>query len=273
MSLVTVLRIIVLITTISWGDSLVPLPAGSSQQTPFQVNKLTLELVEKFRQQMARGFPLLDLPVLAPFTWKELHINDFDNNILQYAHGESFPSNYFIASVFSNRLSAKLKDGITRGLDVFDVTALNVQISDRKLDFHLTFPSLQTNGRYVAKGQLAGFVPFDRSGKCSLQLRGLTMHGTVVFDLWRRYLFVRDVRVSFAVKSSQVEFENVMLLPWNTFLFNRIVSGQIPEYLRSNRNAIAMKIRTKIRSKLNEILWKYDIQDIIRIINATVSTG
>lgn len=99
------------------------------------------------------------------------------------------------------------------------------------------------------------------------------MHGTVVFDLWRRYLFVRDVRISFAVKSSQVEFENVMLLPWNTFLFNRIVSGQIPEYLRSNRNAIAMKIRTKIRSKLNEILWKYDVPDIIRIINATVSTG
>ncbi|XP_040152682.1 uncharacterized protein LOC120894263 [Anopheles arabiensis] len=249
----TVLRIIVLITTISWADSLVALPAGSSQQTPFQVNKLTLELVEKFRQQMARGFPLLDLPVLAPFTWKKLHINDFDNNIL--------------------RLSAKLNDGITRGLDVFDVTALNVQISDRKLDFQLTFPSLQTNGRYAAKGQLAGFVPFDRSGKCSLQLRGLTMHGTVVFDLWRRYLFVRDVRISFAVKSSQVEFENVMLLPWNTFLFNRIVSGQIPEYLRSNRNAIAMKIRTKIRSKLNEILWKYDLPDIIRIINATVSTG
>ncbi|EDO63262.1 AGAP001353-PA [Anopheles gambiae str. PEST] len=253
MSLVTVLRIIVLITTISWADSLVPLPAGSSQQTPFQVNKVTLELVEKFRQQMARGFPLLDLPVLAPFTWKELHINDFDDNIL--------------------RLSAKLKDGITRGLDVFDVTALNVQISDRKLDFQLTFPSLQTNGRYEAKGQLAGFVPFDRSGKCLWQLRGLTMHGTVVFDLWRRYLFVRDVRISFAVKSSQVEFENVMLLPWNTFLFNRIVSGQIPEYLRSNRNAIAMKIRTKIRSKLNEILWKYDVPDIIRIINATVSTG
>uniref|UniRef100_A0A182U5K6 Uncharacterized protein n=1 Tax=Anopheles melas TaxID=34690 RepID=A0A182U5K6_9DIPT len=131
-------------------------------------------------------------------------------------------------------------------MDVFDVTALNVQISDRQLDFQLTFPSLQTNGRYEAKGQLAGFVPFDRSGKCSLQLR---------------------------VKSSQVEFENVMLLPWNTFLFNRIVSEQIPEYLRSNHNAIAMKIRTKIRSKLNEILWKYDVQDIIRIINATVSIG
>ena len=120
-------------------------------------------------------FSLLDLPVLAPFTWKELHINDFNNNILRYLHGESFPSNHFIASVFSNRLSAKLKDGITRGLDVFDVTALNVQISDRKLDFG---PELDrkletgTNGRYEAKGQLAGFVPFDRSGKCSLQLRG-----------------------------------------------------------------------------------------------------
>uniref|UniRef100_A0A4Y0BSY3 Uncharacterized protein n=1 Tax=Anopheles funestus TaxID=62324 RepID=A0A4Y0BSY3_ANOFN len=93
---------------------------------------------------MADGFPQLDLPVLAPFAWKELHVKDFNNNML--------------------RFNAELKDGITRGLNQFNITSLNVHIPSRKLDFKLTFPSVQTIGRYVAKGQLAGFVPFDRSG-------------------------------------------------------------------------------------------------------------
>ncbi|XP_035890553.1 uncharacterized protein LOC118502432 [Anopheles stephensi] len=153
------------------------------------------QLVENFRLGMADGFPQLNLPVLAPYAWKGLHIKDFDSGML--------------------RLNAELKDGITRGLNQFNITNLNIEIPSRKLDFQLIFPSVQTVGRYVAKGQLAGFVPFDRSGKYSLQL---------------------------------------------------YVSGQVPEYLRNNRNSIALQIRATVKPKLNEILWRYDVEDLFKMM-------
>uniref|UniRef100_A0A1Y9H2A5 Uncharacterized protein n=1 Tax=Anopheles dirus TaxID=7168 RepID=A0A1Y9H2A5_9DIPT len=210
--------------------------------TPHDYKKVLLELIETFRREMAHGFPQQQIPALDPFAWKRFHVGMSNDNTIKF--------------------NAVLMDGTTRGLSLFKIHDLDVQIQKQLVNFHVVFPSVKTDGRYAAKGELAGFVPFDRAGKYSLQLSALALQGSIRYGQWKNRFYIRNITAIPFVKSALVNLDKSS--PWKAYLLNRIVSKQIPAYLRNNRHSIAKQIESTVKPKLNEILFNYGINNILQ---------
>uniref|UniRef100_A0A1Y9H297 Hemolymph juvenile hormone binding protein n=1 Tax=Anopheles dirus TaxID=7168 RepID=A0A1Y9H297_9DIPT len=216
------------------------------------LNEMVIEFLENFKKSMVCPNPDLGLPVLAPFELDHFEV-DVDQKGLKF--------------------KGEVNGVVVDGLNEFEIKNIDIKMLKLQVDFEFYFAAIRTKGKYKAKGKALGLFPFNRSGKFRFDVKGLTVKGSVKVALKGDKVQVRDLIITPTIKSVKSDLRNVFLLPFNTFIFNRIVEGVVPGMINDNQDDITQSIEENLKPAINAALGELSLQDLIDMVSGDGGSG
>ncbi|XP_076336548.1 uncharacterized protein LOC143239406 [Tachypleus tridentatus] len=202
------------------------------------------KLIGNFRVLMRTGSDVLHLPVLDPLKLPNKDINK--NN-----HG--------------TRIRANLKNLRINGLSQIQITTIQADIQNLKLELGLLIPNLSVTGTYFLQGIVAKLFPLNGNGKFQVTATNAKIYGAAVLILTPDGIIQLDnVDLDIDFRAISVNFNNLLGGgPFGSFL-NKLMSSFGHSIFNAFKGRLIEKLETSLKRSVNRDLAKVKFAEIIK---------
>ncbi|XP_055603653.1 uncharacterized protein LOC129751908 [Uranotaenia lowii] len=244
-------RISLLVLCLGGISSAASVPTTLEEARADTINDLVIGFIEQFKQIMPCGIPDLGVPVLVPFELEHTEFGFEQSGLLQ--------------------VETELNDIFVDDLNNFDIVKIDVKLLQLQVDFGFFFHSIKSTGQYKAKGTVLGLIPFNRGGKFAFNVNGLSLEGSIKIGIEGENVFIKEFKLRPIVNSVDSKFENVFILPLNTFIFNKVVEAVIPNFLRDNQEQVTQFLEDALVPQVNGLLGEFTLDDLMGMVTGNSS--
>ncbi|XP_013788960.1 uncharacterized protein LOC106472839 [Limulus polyphemus] len=202
------------------------------------------KIIGNFRVLMRTGSDELHLPVLDPLKLPNKNINK--NN-----HG--------------TRIRAQLKNLKISGLSQIQISTLQADVRNLKLELGLLIPNLSVTGTYFLDGIVARLFPLNGNGKFQVTATNAKIYGAAVLILTSGGTIQLDnVDLDIDFRAIGVRFDNLLGGgPFGAFL-NKLMTSFGHKIFNVFKGHLIEKLETSFKKSVNRDLAKVKFANIIQ---------